>query len=259
MARPGAKGLRDSLERHLAALLDQPLEKVPLDGALIEDARRTFSRVTLADRVYSTIQGSPAARALPPWRPADAAGASGVRVFIRRSGAPLTDGVPGFFTVDGFYKVLLPGLPTATMQVASESWVLGKDAQIDPRSPQVLTLQRDVIALYTDDYAKQWDALLADLDVAPMRNLPAGGAGAVYPGVAAVADARPAGRHHAAAHPDPAAAAAAWRRGRRAGRGGRPRRRRHGAGAATLQGLFGRPTVRRRNRLARRSRTATPR
>ena len=168
---PAAKSLRDSLERHLAALLDQPLEKVPLDGALIEDARRTFSRVTLAERVYSTVKGSQPARSLPPWRPADAAGATGVRVFIRSSGVPLTEGVPGFFTIDGFHKVLVPNLPAATVQVASESWVLGKEAQIDPASPQVLTLQRDVIALYTADYAKQWDALLRDLDVEPMRNL----------------------------------------------------------------------------------------
>ncbi len=144
---------------------------MPLDGALIEDARRTFSRVTLAQRVYGTIKGSPAARALPPWRPADAAGASGVRVFIRKSGAPLTDGVPGFYTIDGFHKVLLPDLPSATLQVANESWVLGRQAQIDPTSPQVLTLQRDVIALYSADYAKQWDALMADLDIEPMRNL----------------------------------------------------------------------------------------
>ena len=74
---PAAKGLRDSLERHLAALLDQPLEKVPLDGVLIEDARRTFSRVTLAERVYSIIKGRsrPArcrlgGRPMPPARPA---------------------------------------------------------------------------------------------------------------------------------------------------------------------------------------------
>ena len=123
---PAAQPIRDSLARHLDALLDQPLEKVPLDGALIEDARRTFSRVTLAERVYSVIKGSGAARALLPWRPADAAGASGVRVFVRKSGAPLTDGIPGFFTVDGFYKVLLPDLPAATRQVASESWVFGE-------------------------------------------------------------------------------------------------------------------------------------
>jgi type VI secretion system protein ImpL len=169
---PAFKPLRDSLERHLAALLDEPLAKVPLDGALIEDAQRTFSRVSLAERVYGTIRGSQHARALPPWRPADAAGASGVRVFIRRSGAPLTEGVPGFYTIDGFYKVLQPNLPAATTQVASESWVLGTDAQVNPASPKVLTLQRDVTALYTTDYARHWDALLADLDIEPMRNLP---------------------------------------------------------------------------------------
>ncbi|HXT81673.1 MAG TPA: type VI secretion system membrane subunit TssM, partial [Acetobacteraceae bacterium] len=168
---PTAQPLRDSLERHLAALLEQPLPKVALDGALVEDARRTFSRVSLADRVYLSIKRSPQASALPPWRPSDAAGASGTRVFVRRSGAPLTEGVPGFYTVDGFYKVLLKELPTATTQVAGDSWVLGKKAEIDPASPAALSLQKDVVALYTADYAKQWDALLADLDVQPLTNL----------------------------------------------------------------------------------------
>jgi type VI secretion system protein ImpL len=168
---PAQAPLRDSLQRHLAALLDLPLEKVPLDGALIEDARRTFSRVTLAQRVYNIIKVSQAARALPPWRPADAAGASGVRVFVRKSGVPLTDGVPGFYTIEGFHKVLLPNLPAATLQVANESWVLGRQAQIDPASPQVLNLQHDVIALYTAEYARQWDGLMADLDIEPLRNL----------------------------------------------------------------------------------------
>src|SRR6185437_5455273 len=44
---PVAQPLRDSLERHLVALLNIPLPKVPLNGALVEDARRTFSRVSL--------------------------------------------------------------------------------------------------------------------------------------------------------------------------------------------------------------------
>jgi type VI secretion system protein ImpL len=168
---PTAKPLRDSLERHLAALLDQPLEKVPLDGSLVEDARRTFGRVPLAQRVYDAIKTSQQARALAPWRPGDAAGAAGVRLFTRRSGAPLSDGIRGLYTVDGFYKVLLLSLPAAVKEVASESWVLGRQAEIDPGSPQVLTLQNDVIALYSADYARLWDDLLGDLDIAPMRSL----------------------------------------------------------------------------------------
>ena len=168
---PAYAETRQRLEGHLAALLDGPLPKLPLDGALIEDARRTFSRVTLADRVYSAIRRSPQAAAMKPWAPADAAGPSGVRVFVRRSGAPMTEGVPGFFTVDGFYKVLLPQLPAATAQAASESWILGRQSEVDPNSAKAVSLLSDVVALYTADYAKTWDGLLADIDVEPLGTM----------------------------------------------------------------------------------------
>src|SRR5260370_15496479 len=42
---------------------------------------------------------------------------------------------------------------------------------MDPRSPQVLNLERDVVKLYTDEYAKVWDGMLADLNVVPLRNM----------------------------------------------------------------------------------------
>jgi type VI secretion system protein ImpL len=168
---PADEDIRQRLERHLAALLDEPLPKLPLDGALIEDARRTFSRISLADRVYSVIRRSPQAVALAPWIPGDAAGASGVRVFRRRSGLPMTDGLPGFFTVDGFYKVLLPQLPNATRTAAGESWILGRQAEVDPTSPKALSLLSDVIALYAADYEKTWDGLLSDLDIEPLGNM----------------------------------------------------------------------------------------
>ena len=168
---PAADETRTRLEVHLAALLDDRLPKVPLDGALVEDAQRTFSRISLADRVYSAIRRSPQAAALPPWRPGDAAGESGVRVFHRRSGKSMTDGIPGFFTVNGFYKVLLPQLPIATRQAASESWVLGRQTEVDPNSPQALSLGTDVIKLYTDDYIRTWDDLLGDIDVEPLGSI----------------------------------------------------------------------------------------
>jgi type VI secretion system protein ImpL len=168
---PAEADTRERLETHLAALLDDRLPKIQLDGALIEDAQRTFSRVTLADRVYSTIRRSAAASALPPWRPGDVAGASGVRVFHRRSGQAMTDGIPGFYTVDGFYKVLIPQLPAATRQAASESWVLGKQVEINPNSPQALSLLGDVVKLYQADYIRTWDGLIGDIDVEPLGSM----------------------------------------------------------------------------------------
>ena len=171
-AFPGAMGqpVRDSLEKHLDALLNQPLPHVTLDGALVDDARRTFSRISLAQRVYQVIRRSPDATSLPPWVPADAAGASGATLFTRRSGAGLNEGLPGFYTVDGFYKVLLPDLPSALSAVASDSWVLGKQSEFNVASPQAATLQQDVVKLYSDEYAANWDTFLADLDLPPLNN-----------------------------------------------------------------------------------------
>ncbi len=162
--------MRDSLMVHLDALLNQPLPHVALDGALVDEARRTFSRVSLAQRVYQVIRRSPEATNLPPWNPAEAAGPAGAQVFTRRSGAPLTAGLPGFYTVDGFYKVVLPDLPRALSEIANDSWVLGKQSEFDVTSPQAMTLQRDVVKLYTDQYAANWDAFLADLDLPPLTN-----------------------------------------------------------------------------------------
>jgi type VI secretion system protein ImpL len=167
---PAQAPVRNGLHGHLYALLSEPLPKIELDGALIAAARATFSRVPLANRVYSRISPTADAQGVQPWRPADALGAAGARVFLRSSGKPLTDGIPGFYTVDGFYKVLLPSLAGATRQVASESWVLGKRFELSPNSPEALHLEHDVIALYEADYEKHWDAMLADLNIVPLRN-----------------------------------------------------------------------------------------
>ena len=92
-------------------------------------------------------------------------------LFVRASGKPLTDGIPGFFTVDGFHKVLLPSLAGAAKSVVSESWVLGDRVAFDPNGPQMQALERDVVTLYEADYAPTWDLMLADLNVAQLRSL----------------------------------------------------------------------------------------
>ena len=161
---------REALARHLDVLLANPLPTVPLDDALVAAARATFSRVPPATRAYSLIAPSAAAQSIPPWRAADALGAGGVGVFVRATGKPLTEGIPGFYTIDGFHKVLLPALGYAAKQVSSESWVLGTRSELAPNSAEARRLEQDVIGLYQADYAKQWDAMLTDLSITPLRN-----------------------------------------------------------------------------------------
>ena len=167
----GYAPLREALRSHLDALLAEPLPQVQLDGELVAAVRGRIAQVPLAQRVYSRIRPSAAAQSLPPWRPSDALGPAGVPLFVRASGKPLTDGIPGFFTVDGFHKVLLPSLAGAAKSVVSESWVLGDRIAFDPNGPQMPALERDVVTLYEADYAPTWDLMLADLNVAQLRSL----------------------------------------------------------------------------------------
>jgi type VI secretion system protein ImpL len=163
--------VRDDLMQHLDAMLDQPLPAISLDGALVQAARATFSRVSVAERVYSRIRDSQDAQAVPPWIPGNAMGAAGVGLFERASGKPLTEGIPGFFTKKGFYYVLLPALSHAAQDVADESWVLGPNQQVDPNSPDMVNLEQNVILLYEQDYETQWNNMLADLNFVPASNI----------------------------------------------------------------------------------------
>ena len=171
-AGPDDAALRASLAHHLAGLLAEPLPPIGLDGPLIAQARASFSRVPLADRVYSSILASAPATALPPWRPFDSLGLAGVQVFARASGKPMTDGIPGLYTATGFRSVLLPSVSSATKTVASETWVIGRTQEFAPA--ELSDLAAAVTRLYFADLTRRWDAMLADLSIAPMTSLPQG-------------------------------------------------------------------------------------
>ncbi|WP_109450663.1 type VI secretion system membrane subunit TssM [Azospirillum sp. TSH64] len=175
---PTGGPMRETLLGHLNALLSAPLTPVPLDQPLVEQARRQLARFPLAERAYAQLRQVPAARKLPEWRVVDIGGPAAGRVFARRSGKLLSEGIPGLYTRDGFYTVLLPSLTTIAEDVARESWVLGDPGRGDQNrgdqgretgAGQVGQLSRDVLQLYLNDYIARWDGVLADLTLVPMQ------------------------------------------------------------------------------------------
>ncbi len=169
---PVFEPMRDDLLRHLDALLAGPLPTVPLDGALVQEARSTFSRVSPAERVYSRIRPGAAAAAVPPWSPDLVLGGGGGngQLFTRISGRPMSDGIPGFYTAEGFRSVLLPALRSAARDVTDEAWVLGRQPPGAAGPDGLEALEDGVIALYAVDYVRLWDAMLDDLALEPFRN-----------------------------------------------------------------------------------------
>jgi type VI secretion system protein ImpL len=90
---------RQRLENHLKALLEKPPApaKIALDGGLIRQTQRTLRAAPLAERAYARLKRRPA-EGVKPFTIADAAGKDAPLVFARRSGTPLTEGVPGLYT-----------------------------------------------------------------------------------------------------------------------------------------------------------------
>ena len=174
-AFPGAVNQpgREALGRHMEAMLAGTLATYPLDGALVDQARRVFSRLPMAQRVYARLR--PLADNVPGWAPATALGAAGSRYFTRPSRRPLTEGVPGIFTVAGLYGAVLPRLSQAVLEAASESWVLGPEAASAAGDPR--RLEADVLALYAADYVRAWEALIGDLALPPFASLNAAAEG----------------------------------------------------------------------------------
>lgn len=190
---PGEDGAatREALSGHVKAMLAQPLPSLKLNGPLVEEARAVLNREPLANYLYNRILRSGIVQGLPKWTVAENAGPEGARVFVLRDGKPLSSGVPGIFTYEGYHRVLLPLLPRVTKDAAEDEWVLGREAPTTVASErlgkvgklvgsneeaheEMEKLRRNILGLYLDDYTRHWDALLANVALKPFSTLQQG-------------------------------------------------------------------------------------
>ncbi len=168
---PGNETLRADLEGHLEALLAHPMIEIPLNGRLIDQVRGILTEFPLAEQAYKVIKQSRAALELPVWRVSEHAGPAAARVFVRPSGASLSEGVEGLYTYKGFHEVFLPAVVDVAENATKDSWVLGPRAEVTLNDEQLARMTRDVMGLYLDDYAARWDRLMADIVIAPLQSL----------------------------------------------------------------------------------------
>ncbi|MDQ1832421.1 type VI secretion system membrane subunit TssM [Massilia scottii] len=150
--------------RHLAALFaPHTLDGAPvqLDRQLIASTRQELDAMPLAERVYKRLRQAPALAALADLDLAASAGPGLTQVLARRSALPFSRGIAGMYTVAG-YTAFLGLLDQAVAAQAADGWVLER--------PDAL-LRAAVLRLYADDYIARWDALLADITLAPVESV----------------------------------------------------------------------------------------
>jgi type VI protein secretion system component VasK len=134
-----------------------------LDAETLAQARSFAAEGTSAARAYLELERSDPARALAPWSPATELPQL-APVLIRRSGLPLTEGIPGLFTRAGWTLASDGGAAAAAARADAESARLfGSGATADPA---------EVLDRLQDRTLDVWSAYLADLRIRPFADQP---------------------------------------------------------------------------------------
>lgn len=171
-------GVVEQLATHLDQLVDGRVitTSSPTDAPLIGEVRQRLAQMSPAQRAYSRLkQLLLTGDKLPPdFSVVRASGPEAPQMFLRSSGKPLTQGVSGLFTYDGYHGVFLPELPKVTTLLAKEeTWVLGDAEGRRNVANEVMSgqLANEVKRLYLMEYAKQWETFLADIRPVRMGSL----------------------------------------------------------------------------------------
>lgn len=158
---------RKALESHLDTLLNQSRLSSPItiNTKLIDTVRTTIAKIPIAERIYNRLKRQGVGADIPEFTIAKSVGSIAPLVFSLASGAPLTKGVPGLFSYDGYYKSFsLTANEVTKKLVEEEVWVLAI-----PENQKNLPSDIDgqVRRLYLQDYAKTWEAFINDIKLKP--------------------------------------------------------------------------------------------
>jgi len=160
-----------ALMAHLAALLASRPAPLPraLDAALIEEARASLASRPLALQVYDSLKTAFPADKIPPFVPSKVLGPQGMLIFERQSGKPLTEGMTGLYTYEGYHKYFAIASGKVVDILREEQWVFGKEYAVTPAG--IRALRGEVLHLYGKDYVQKWQEFLADVTLIAPRNL----------------------------------------------------------------------------------------
>ena len=157
---------RAALLDHIAAMGEEGFPSaVRLDQALIADARGRIRNLSMAERALRSLADRDAVKAIPAWSVLDHLGpgtSNADRVFRRASAKPLTEGVPGLYTREGFYEHFIPALPGLLKEVIDDAWVFGEEAERVARGERP---KKELADLYMSNYIAAWKGLMTDMRI----------------------------------------------------------------------------------------------
>lgn len=153
------------LEWHLTQLLEPKIQASPYaqDGSLVVREKALISQQPLSTRVYGRLKRLlEHDENLKPVSLSDLGGPQSELVFSRKSGKPVSEGVPGLYTPDGYWKSFNGQIDSVTTALhEDDAWVLGTTSVREDKQQ----IDNAVRQLYMRDFIANWDHFLADIQL----------------------------------------------------------------------------------------------
>ncbi|MGI3063608.1 type VI secretion system membrane subunit TssM [Vibrio diabolicus] len=155
--------LRKGLLQHTQNLLENYGQGFSYNTAAVTNAREVLTQMSLPERAYQRMKIQFSKSHVPSFRLTDVLGPKGLEQFERASGKPLSQGISGFYTYNGFHSIFQIQINRTVKSLMEENWVYGDDLkahEIDQDSAI-----QGVQSRYYQDYVNEWKTLIEDIQL----------------------------------------------------------------------------------------------
>jgi len=155
--------LQKVLNQHLSVALAEQVTPPPIDSKRVTKAREVLTSTPLDVRLYRRLKNDYIQDHPGGFSVADVLGKKADILFYRRSGKPLTEGIPELFTYKGFHTGFNIQNKQLAKRLADERWIYGDSTHETFSEADVDSISKRVQEYYFDEYISRWNVLLTDL------------------------------------------------------------------------------------------------
>ncbi|BFM08555.1 type VI secretion system membrane subunit TssM [Halioxenophilus aromaticivorans] len=168
------QALRDQLGEHLITALEQGALPTDFDEHAVATAREALVATPLDMRAYRRIKNDHLANHPEQFNVQGVLGKRAKQLFTRRSGLPLSQGVPAFFTYEGFHAGFNVASVNLAKKLADEQWIYGDTLAKSISDTDLEEIKSSVYQQYLYEYQTRWDYFLNDLSLLPFGTVTRG-------------------------------------------------------------------------------------